>query len=104
MRLPSAMYPHSVTVEPYAGAGAYGPKYGTATAVRCLYVGEVKLIRGQSGDQVASSAQLYCPPGTTVPAQSRVTLPDGSIRVAMHAATFDGGTLPLPGTVVAYLQ
>ena len=105
IQMPDVMFPHSVQVQPYRGAGAYGPLYGSTQRVRCLQIDEVKLIRdAQSGDQVASSAQLYCPRGTVVPAQSRVTLAGGSVRTAMRAATFDGGTLPLPSTVVVYLQ
>jgi hypothetical protein len=104
VRVPAAMFPHAVYVESYRGAGAYGPRYLMAERLKCLHVDEVKLIRdAQSGDQVTSSAQLYCPPGTVVPPQSRVTLPDGSIRTAMRTATFDAGGLPLPGSVVVYL-
>lgn len=104
IQMPAVMFPHEVQVRPYTGAGAYGPKYGATVKVRCLKVDEVKLIRDSQGDQAASSAQLYCPRGTSVPAQSLVTLPDGSVRTAMRTATFDGGGLSLPGTVVVYLQ
>lgn len=105
IQMPSLMFPHEVVVEPYGGPGAYGPQYGTPTKLRCLKVDEVKLIRDpQSGDQLASSAQLYCPAGTSVRAQSRVTLADGSVRTVMRAATFDAGGLSLPGSVVVYLQ
>jgi len=103
--LPTVLFPHTVTVEAYRGPGAYGPLYSTATNLRCLAVDEVKLIRDPTtGDQVTSSAQLYCPAGTSVPAQSRVKMPDGSERTAMRTATFDAGGLPLPSSVVVYLQ
>lgn len=96
--------PHEVTVEPYSGAGAYGPRYGTTTVVRCLFVGQTRLVRNMSGEESVSSAQFYCDPDENVPPQSRVTCPDGTKRTAMTVGRFDPGKLPLPGSMVVFLE
>lgn len=99
------MFPHEVTLEAYKGSGAYKPIFDVPLSVRCLYVGDVKLVRDpQRGEETVSSAQVYCQPGLEAPENSRVTCPDGTVRTVMRTSTYDPGTLPVPGSVVIYLE
>jgi hypothetical protein len=104
LNLPDFMYPHKVSLEAYKGSAAYKPLYDAAVSLPCLLVNDVRLVRdANSGEETVSSAQLYCKPGITAPQDSRVTLPDGTVRVVMRTATYDPGTLPAPGSTVLYL-
>lgn len=85
-----AMLWQTVTIRPFTGYDAdadeqYGPPI-TWSPVRVQE--EVKLVRNEAGEEVASSATIYGEP-LAVPSGSRVTLPSGAempiIRVAQVA-------------------
>jgi hypothetical protein len=95
--LPAFLLRHRITVEPYLGASANGPKYGPPVAgVRCLLDEQTRLVRSPTGDQVVSSSTVYAPLGTACPAKSRITLPDGRQTTVIAALRRDGGGLATP--------
>jgi hypothetical protein len=65
MRLRRALLQDQVTVKPYLGETAYGPKWGDPVTVRVLADRTVKLTRDATGAEVVSSTQLLVHPGTT---------------------------------------
>jgi hypothetical protein len=87
---------HTVTVEPYLGPSAYGPRYGPAAEVRCFLDEQTRMVRAGDGTQVSSSSTAYALLDTAAPAQSRVTLPDGRQTTVIAALRRDGGALPVP--------
>lgn len=87
---------HEVTIEPYLGASAYGPRYGPPVAVRCFLDAQTRMVRAPDGTQVTSTATVRARLDTTAPAQSRVTLPDGRVTSVIAALQRDGGGLPTP--------
>lgn len=90
---------HSVTIEPYAGSGAYGDTYGAPVVIPCWVEQGRKLVRAEDGSETVSETTIYAQPGTTAPARSRVTLPGGATTVVISTSDRDGGTLPLPSHV-----
>jgi hypothetical protein len=64
----------SVTVEVYRGTGAYGPIYDPPQTVRCRVENGNKLVRDATGQQVVSSARLFCDPETVATVGSRVAI------------------------------
>lgn len=102
--IPGWLLRHQVTVEPYAGASAYGPTYGDAVAVRCFLDQQTRQVRDPGGVQVVSSSTAYCPLGTAAPAQSRVTLPDGQTTIVINALRRDGAGLGTPDHLELQLQ
>lgn len=93
---PRRLLRHSLTVEPYLGGSAYGPRYGPPAAVRCLLDEQTREVRSPTGEQVVSSSTAYCPLATDAPPQSRVTLPGGRQTRVIAALRRDGGGLPTP--------
>jgi hypothetical protein len=102
--IPGWLLRHSVTAEPFAGTTAYGPTYGPAVSVRCFLDQQTKQVRAPDGLQVVSSSQVYCPLDTVAPAQSRVTLPDGTQTIVINALRRDGGGLGTPDHLELQLQ
>lgn len=95
--LPHWLMRHEVTAEPYRGEGAYGPVYGPATPLRCYLEQETRLVRDTSGNEVTSTSTLFARlDAVALPAQSRVTLPDGRTTTVIAALRRDGGGLPTP--------
>lgn len=73
MRVPSSLLRSSITVEPYLGAGAYGPSYGTAVTLRARVEGRRRAVRRPDGtDVIASATATIRPEGPDVPVESRV--------------------------------
>lgn len=96
---------HTVTVEPYGGDSAYGPVFGTAVSVKGFLDQKTRLVRDKDGHEVTSSSTFYCQlDAVTAPAQSRVTLPDGSQTTVIQALRRDGGGLPTPDHLELRLQ
>lgn len=95
-RLPRWMRQHRITVEPYLGAGAYGPLYGPAVPVGCFLDENTHTVRSPNGTQVTSSSTALCALDTAAPALSRVTLADGRTTTVINALRRDGGRLPVP--------
>lgn len=94
--LPGAAFQHEVTVEPFLGTSAYGPRYGDAVAVAGFLDARTRMVRATDNTQVTSSSTVLCPLDTDAPAQSRVTLPDGRVTTVIAALRRDGGALPVP--------
>lgn len=65
---------HTISVEPYLGSGAYGAVYGPPVSVQCRVQDEVRLVRSASGDEVVSSATVFCDPDVVITPESRVTV------------------------------
>lgn len=101
--------PHTVTVEPYAGEGAYGKVYGTAVEVTpCLVVHKRRRVRvstqDAAGAEVLSSTTVYCAPGTVAPPESRVTLASGLVAKVLDAADWDGAGMEVTDLVELLLE
>ncbi|WP_344161702.1 hypothetical protein [Nocardiopsis rhodophaea] len=87
-----------VTVEPYQGAGPYGPTYGAPVTVRALMDAKRRLVRDAQGAETISETTLRVrldhvddfPPG------SRVTLPDSTQPTVITTSRHDGRSLPTP--------
>ncbi|MFI6443824.1 hypothetical protein [Kitasatospora sp. NPDC050543] len=96
-RVPAWLLRHRVTVEPYLGDSAYGPRYGPLVAgVRCLLDQQTRLVRDKTGREVTSSSTFYCQLTVVAPAGSRVTLPDGRQTTVIAALRRDGAGLGTP--------
>jgi hypothetical protein len=94
--IPGWLLRHTVTIEPYLGAGAYGPKYGAPAVTACFLDQQTRMVRAADGTQVSSTATVWLPLDVTAPAQSRVTLPGGRVTTVIAALRRDGGGLPTP--------
>lgn len=73
MALSARLRTHTITVEAYAGTGAYGPTFDAAVAVTCRLEEKVQLVRSNTGEEVVSSSTVFCDSDTVIPAESRVT-------------------------------
>jgi hypothetical protein len=92
-RLPGFLLVHQITIEPYLGDSAYGPQFGPpAAGVRCFLDEQNRMVRAKDGREITSSSTAYCPPGTSAPPNSRVTLPDGRQTTVIATSARDGGT------------
>lgn len=95
MRPPSWLLPHTVTVEPYLGASAYGDRYGPPVEVRCRRDEKRRLIRDSHGEQVVSEATLWCvhDDEPRIPVDSRVTLRPGHTTLVLAVSRHDDAGL-----------
>lgn len=103
-QIPGWLLRHSVTVEAFEGAGAYGPVYGAAVTVRALVRPGLRLVRAPDGSEVVSSTTVFARRGLTAPPGSRVTLPDGRVTTVIACLDQDGGGLPTPDHVELQLE
>lgn len=90
---------HTVTVEAYEGDSAYGPRYAAPVAVRCFLEQKTRTVRNREGQEVVSSGTFYArldEAQAVCPAESRITLPDGTTTTVIAALPHDGGGLPTP--------
>jgi hypothetical protein len=79
--IPYVLTPHTVTFEPYLGAGAYGPRYGPAVTSRAYVEHRRRLVRDPAGARVTSETTVYLPLAAgDVPPQSRFTALAGDAR------------------------
>ncbi|MGW5673939.1 hypothetical protein ACWEV4_02405 [Streptomyces sp. NPDC003860] len=100
MRVPRWLLRHRITVEPYLGDSAYGPRYGPPVAgVPAQVAGTIRTVRNRDGREVTSTAQIIAEPGLDCPAESRVTLPDGRTTKAISVAHHTAPGLPVPQCV-----
>jgi hypothetical protein len=104
VNIPGWLLRHTVTIEPYLGATAYGPKYGPPTAVEGFLDEQTRMVRAADGTQVSSTSTFWPRLDTTAPAQSRVTLPDGRVTSVIAALRRDGGGLPVPSHLEVQLK
>ena len=96
-RIPKGMLQHRITIEPYLGESANGPRYGPPVAnVRAFVDEQTKRVAGPNGTQVTSSSQVYCLLSTVAPPLSRVTLADGTVTAVINALRRDGGSFNTP--------
>lgn len=99
MKLPGMWLKHTVQVEAYEGDTAYGPRYALPVAVRCFLEQKTRTVRDKEGQEVVSSGTFYArldEAQDICPAESRITLPDGSTTTVIAALPHDGGGLPTP--------
>lgn len=101
--------PATVTVEAYSGSGAYGDVYAAPAAVTpCVVEHTRRRVRTQSqdtaGEEVISETTVWCPPGTTAPAGSRITLPGGRVTRVIVAAELTAAGWDLPEHVELALE
>lgn len=97
--IPGWLLRHTITVEPYVGQSAAGPKYGPAVTVRCFLDDQTREVRNANGEQVVSSSSAYALLGTVAPPESRVTLPDSRKTRVIAVNSRSGGGLPTPDHV-----
>ncbi|MEV5537454.1 hypothetical protein AB0L13_11390 [Saccharopolyspora shandongensis] len=70
MRIPLLLLPHTVTVQPYEGTGAYGDRHGPAVTVRAQVEDSRRLVRSPAGEELVSAAivrtrlDVHAPPGS----------------------------------------
>ncbi|MGW2292719.1 hypothetical protein [Streptomyces phaeochromogenes] len=97
MKVPAWLLRHRITVEPYLGVSAYGPRYGPPeTGIRALVGAEIKLVRNATGAQIVSTAQIIADPEFSPPTGSRITLPDGRRTIVINVAAHTAPGLPVP--------
>lgn len=96
-RIPRWLLRHHITVE--RPGTAWGLFEG-AEQVRC-FVGEA--MSGATVERIARIS-VYAEPGTSLPAGSRVTLPDGRRGYISAVVVADGGGLPTPDHVEAAVE
>ncbi|EPH40339.1 hypothetical protein ABT390_13525 [Streptomyces aurantiacus] len=97
-RVPGWLLRHEVTVEPYLGTSAYGPRYGPAVTARALVAATVKRVRDRTGAETVSTAQIIAAPDLACPNGSRITLPDGRRTTALTVAHHTAPGLPVPAS------
>ncbi|MFJ9657616.1 hypothetical protein ACIRPR_06560 [Streptomyces griseoflavus] len=103
---PGFLKRHEVTVEPYLGESAYGPRYGPPVAVVGLLERRIRVVRGQNGEETTSSGtfRTRLDAGADIGAESRVTLPDGTTTTVIAVVPHDGGGLPVPHLLEVQLE
>lgn len=93
----SRWFVHTVTVETFLGAGAYGDLFSAPTPVTGFLSGSVKLVRSATGDEVTSSSSFYTSlaNASLFTTDSRVTDAGGRVsRVITQSANDSGGLMP----------
>lgn len=88
---------HTVTVEMYLGAGAYGDVYAAPVQVTGWMDGTRKIVRGATGEQVVSESTFYTYPitGPLFVPDSRITQ-GADVSYVIKNNTNDSGSLDLP--------
>ncbi|MCX5197225.1 hypothetical protein OOK31_25560 [Streptomyces sp. NBC_00249] len=94
--IPGWLLRHTVTIEPYLGDTAYGPKYGPPTSARAFVEEKIRTVRDKDGEEVTASTTVYLLPTQGCPPESRLTTPSGRVASVITSALHDGGGLPTP--------
>lgn len=94
--LPAWLLPHRVSVEPYLGTSAYGPRFGEPVEVAAMAAESIKRVRNATGAEVVSTAQVITAAGLDCPTGSRITLPTGRTTTAITVAHHTAPGLPVP--------
>lgn len=81
MRLPSYMLQDEVTLERYAGAGAYGDTFSASETVKAHVDATRRVVVAQDGQQAISEATVYTRPMTEPEVESKVTWNGREYRV-----------------------
>lgn len=97
-------FKHTVSVETYAGEGAFGASYAEPDTVRCFADDGVRLVRDKTGREVVSSTTIYAPSSTTdmFAVESRVTV-NGRVAYVISANAHPSAGLGLPDHVEVHL-
>jgi hypothetical protein len=87
---------HTITVEMFLGAGAYGDVYAAPVTVIGFMDGTRKLVRGANGEQVVSESSFYTYPitGPLFVTDSRVTQGTEVSYVIKNSPTTPRSTSP----------
>lgn len=95
---------HTVTVETFAGTGAYGDTYAAPATVPGFLEGKVQLVRDATGQQVTSQSTFYCTvtDGAKFTPDSRVTAGRPTHVIAQNINDAPG--LDLPDHAAIYLK
>ncbi len=100
MHLPRGLLRHTITVEPYVGAGAKGPVYGPAVTLACHLERKRKASRSSTtatrgtGDETVAYVRLD-DAGELLTLEARVTVDDRVVEVvSVQRHTFPGGPAP----------
>ncbi|WP_343242680.1 hypothetical protein [Streptomyces sp. SID8111] len=99
MNVPAWLLRHRISVEPYAGDSAYGPRYGPPVEdVPALVAFRIRVVRDREGREVTSTATIYAGPDLAAqcPPESRITLPDGRTTRVIAVAAHTAPGLPVP--------
>lgn len=96
-RVPPSLLRHRITVEPYAGEGAYGEQYRHAVPnVPAFVDSSPRLVRAADGRQVTATATVIAGPALDCPPGSKITLPDGRRTKAIAVNHHTAPGLPVP--------
>jgi hypothetical protein len=103
MDIPQEILVHTVTVETYAGTGAYGDTYAPPVEVQCFVEDSRRLVRNADGDQVISEATIYAAPADAekLVEKTLVTLPSGRSSKVIVRKIHDDGDMGAPQHVEA---
>lgn len=95
---------HSVSVETFAGSGAYGPAYTAPVDIPCFVDDGYRLVRDATGEEVSSSATVYAPLSQVdlFAIDSRVTL-NARVAHVIAVSVRSSGLLGLPDHVEVHL-
>ncbi|EFC80248.1 hypothetical protein [Parafrankia sp. EUN1f] len=110
MDLPEFLLRFTAAIEPYQGAGAYGPVHGPAVTVRCFAEHRRTLTVDRESKRVTANTTVWFSLGTVCPAESMVTIfaADGSVMAprarVLTSNRRDGGGLPTPDHLEITLQ
>lgn len=85
MKLPKFVQPHTVAIEEYEGAGAYGPTFADSYDCQGYFQQERKYVRGDEGDEIVSSCQFFTSDNIDPPGQSKVTF-DGKEYIVISSS------------------
>lgn len=103
MKLPRFLLRETATIAVYEGDTGVGPSYADAVTVRCFREDKRRMVRDATGTEVTSETTIYCPPGTTVTPESRVTV-GGRTTTVITVADHDTNGLPTPDHVEVNLR
>ena len=95
MKVRRSLLKDTVSVETYAGEGAYGPIYAEPVAVPCRVEATRRLVRNASGFEVVSESTLFVHPDdvATFTPESRLTFATRqSTVIVVKPQTFRGAT------------
>lgn len=88
MKVPSSLLRQTITIQPFLGTGAYGPRWGDEVTVKARVEGKRRTVRRPDGTDVISTASATIRPdlyvdqspgaftdtlGTPVPLESKAT-------------------------------
>lgn len=81
MKLPKSVQPHTATITPYEGDGAYGPVFGTSYDIDCYFVHKKKITFDEEGNEITSPSQLHTSADIKPKKQSKVEVEGENLEV-----------------------